>query len=147
MRLDPSTHLLWILMNNDGNSAGFTLDPKTGDVDPFTFPLSPHGGGYDDLAFIAGKAFISASNPTLNGAGINVFPAVDSMVLKNGKALLTPVLLGNAAVTDTTTTRIQPRSCWKAGRGRCWPSLTPWQVARHPRRSRGGYACNWASSS
>jgi hypothetical protein len=40
----------------------------------------------------------------LNAAGVNVHPAVDSIVLKNGKAQLTPVLLGSATATDTTTT-------------------------------------------
>jgi hypothetical protein len=39
----------------------------------------------------------------VNSAGVNTFPAVDKITLAGGKASLTPVLLGNATATDTTT--------------------------------------------
>ena len=103
MRLDPATHQLWVTANEDGNPSGAIIDPTTGTVKPFTFPTPPHGGGYDDLAFHVGKAFIAASNPNLNSAGVNVFPAVDTIVVNDGKATLTPVLAGNATALDTTT--------------------------------------------
>jgi hypothetical protein len=34
---------------------------------------------------------------------VNVFPAIDTIVVNNGKAQLTPVLFGNATALDTTT--------------------------------------------
>ncbi len=48
-------------------------------------------------------AFVAASNPALNAAGINVFPAIDSVVLKRTTAVVTPVLLGNATALGVTT--------------------------------------------
>jgi hypothetical protein len=64
---------------------------------------TPHGGGYDDLCFLNGLVFIAASNPTLNSAGVNVYPAIDKVTLGNGKVNLTPVLMGNATATDLIT--------------------------------------------
>ena len=103
LRFDPYTNLLWATSNEDGNPRIVTIDPASGTITPYTFPPTPHGGGYDDLAFVNGKAFIAASNPTLNSAGVNVFPAVDEIDLSNGQAVLTPVLYGNATALDTTT--------------------------------------------
>src|SRR5258708_25493536 len=45
--------------------------------------------------------FIVASNPTLNSAGVNVFPAIYTITLGSGKATLKPVLMGNAPAYDT----------------------------------------------
>ena len=103
LRFDPYTNLLWATSNEDGNPRIVTIDPASGTITPYSFPPTPHGGGYDDLAFVNGKAFIAASNPTLNSAGVNVFPAVDEISLSNGQAILTPVLYGNATALDTTT--------------------------------------------
>jgi hypothetical protein len=103
LRVNPATHLLWATSNEDGNPRIVTIDPTTGAITPYVFPPTPHGGGYDDLAFLNGKAFIAASNPTLNSAGVNVFPAIDEVTLTNGQAVLTPILNGDATATDTTT--------------------------------------------
>lgn len=103
MRFDPYTHLLWATSNEDGNPRIMTINPSTGVIIQYQVPTTPHGGGYDDLVFLNGMAFIAASNPTLNSAGINVFPATDKVELKNGKAILTAILQGNATATDLTT--------------------------------------------
>lgn len=103
LRIDPSTHLVWATSNEDGNPALVTINPKTGVITPYQFPPTPHGGGYDDLAFVNGMAFIAASNPNLNQQGVNVFPALDKIELSNGNVILTPVLFGNATALDTTT--------------------------------------------
>jgi hypothetical protein len=100
MRADSSTHLLWVTSCEDGNPKFVTIDPSSGTITPYTFPKTPHGGGYDDLCFVNGMVFIAASNPTLNSAGVNPFPAIDKMTLSNGKVNLTPVLLGNTTATD-----------------------------------------------
>ncbi|MDQ6824058.1 MAG: hypothetical protein M3007_01180 [Candidatus Eremiobacteraeota bacterium] len=106
MRLDPSSHLLWALVNNDGNPAMYTIDPQTRSIKKYVFSSAPHGGGYDDVVFTNGQAFISASNPTLNSGGINVFPAVDRVTLSGGTALLTSVLEGDASAFDINTQKI-----------------------------------------
>jgi hypothetical protein len=100
MRADPSTHLLWVTSCEDGNAKFFTIDPSSGTITPYTFPTAVHGGGFDDLCFTNGMVFIAASNPTVNSAGVNVFPAIDKITLSNGKVNLTPVLMGNANATD-----------------------------------------------
>lgn len=103
MRFNPYTHLLWASSNEDANARIMTINPSTDAIVQYQFPKAPHGGGYDDMAFLNGMAFIAASNPTLNTAGINTAPAVDKIELKNGKAILTPILQGNATATDLTT--------------------------------------------
>ncbi|GAC1407250.1 MAG: hypothetical protein NVSMB49_27110 [Ktedonobacteraceae bacterium] len=102
MRMDPTTKLLWVVSNEDGNPVFETIDPASGTVTPYEFPKPPHGGGYDDVYFLNGMSFISASAPTLNKDGNNVFPALDKITLSNGKIVLTPILMGNADATDTT---------------------------------------------
>ena len=103
LRIDPKTHLVWTTSNEDGNPVLAIITPKTNKVATYKFPATPHGGGYDDLAFLNGQIFIAASNPTLNAAGVNVFPSVDKMALVNGKIVLTPILYGNSTATDTIT--------------------------------------------
>jgi sugar lactone lactonase YvrE len=116
MRADPSTHLLWVTSCEDGNPKFVTIDPSSGTVTPYTFPPTPHGGGYDDLCFVNGLVFIAASNPSVNAAGVNPFPAIDKITLGNGKVNLTPVLMGNATATDliasakTTLNEVDPDS-------------------------------------
>lgn len=100
MRYNPYTNLLWATSNEDGNPRLVTIDPQNGKITPYQLAKTPHGGGYDDVFFLHGMAFIAASNPTLNQAGVNVFPAVAKVELKNGKAILTSVLKGNATATD-----------------------------------------------
>lgn len=101
MRADPSSHLLWVTSCEDGNPKMVTIDPASGTITPYTFPSTPHGGGYDDLSFLNGMTFIAASNPNLDKNGNNVFPALDSITLSGGKAVLKPVLMGNASAYDT----------------------------------------------
>jgi hypothetical protein len=101
LRVDPATHFVWATSNEDGNPVLNVIDPASGTVTPYTFPATPHGGGYDDVYFMNGKAFIAASNPTLDASGTNVFPALDTITLSGSKAVLTPILMGNAKATDT----------------------------------------------
>jgi hypothetical protein len=102
LRMDPTTHLVWALSDEDGNPHLTTIDPTTGATQLYQFPKTPHGGGYDDMAFTHGLAFIDASNPTLDKNGINPYPALDTITLSNGQAQLTPVLMGNATSLDIT---------------------------------------------
>ncbi len=104
MRVDPSTHLLWTTSCEDGNPKMATIDTVSGSITPYTFPKTPHGGGYDDLYFLNGMVFIAASNPTLDANGKNPYPAVDQITLSKGQVGLKPILMGNATATDTTTT-------------------------------------------
>jgi hypothetical protein len=106
MRMDPSTKLLWAMSDEDGKPRLFTIDPaKQGSsaVTEYTMPPTPHGGGFDDIQFVNGLALADASNPTLNSAGNNVFPALYKVRLAGTKAVLTKVLMGNAKATTIKT--------------------------------------------
>lgn len=103
LRIDPATHIVWASSNEDGNPGLVSIDPASGVVTPYTFAPTAHGGGFDDMAFLNGKMFIAASNPTLDAAGNNVFPALDEVSFSGTNVALSPVLLGNASALDLTT--------------------------------------------
>src|ERR1700731_3675796 len=50
LRLDPTTHQLWALQNEDANPNLVGIDPITGVTVKFA-AKPPHGGGYDDMVF------------------------------------------------------------------------------------------------
>jgi hypothetical protein len=91
---------LWALQNEDANPNLVVIDLESGEQTPYQFAPTPHGGGYDDIVVVRGEVYLTASNPNLNAAGVNVFPALVRARLWNGSVLLEPVLNGNAAATD-----------------------------------------------
>jgi hypothetical protein len=103
LRFDPASRLLWATVNEDANSSLYTIDPASGTVRHLQFSSASHGGGYDDLAFTGGRAFVAASNPTLDAGGVNRGPAIVQVQLVGGVAQVTPVLRGDAQAVDTTT--------------------------------------------
>jgi hypothetical protein len=117
MRMNPSTGQMWVMCNEDGSPRLFTIDPASSTATEITLPKTPHGGGFDDIQFLNGLAFIDASNPTLNSAGANVFPALYTVTISGTTASLTPVLKGgakadtlNPPVTSTTLPLTDPDS-------------------------------------
>lgn len=112
LRFDPATHLLWATVNEDANSSLFTINPAAadGDIKHYQFSGAPHGGGYDDLAFVHGMAFVVASNPTLTG-GVNTNTAVAKVVLNGTTATLTPVLVSSATLNlvDPDSLTVDPQ--------------------------------------
>jgi hypothetical protein len=100
------TNSLWALQNEDANPRLVVFDLSTGTRTRYLFPPTPHGGGYDDIVVQNGRVFITASNPTLDAKGVNVFPALLQIILPGsggGTVLLGPVLQGNAKATDIPT--------------------------------------------
>ena len=96
LKVDPATHLLWALQNEDGNPKLVVINPTTVAQTPYTFAPPANGGGYDDIAFLGGKTYISESNPSANP---NTAPAIVQATLSGSTVTVTPVLLGNAAAT------------------------------------------------
>jgi len=97
LRLEPTTHQLWALQNEDANPNLVVIDPTTGVTVRYTFAdKPPHGGGYDDIVFGKGAALLSASHPTLDGKGNSIGPSIVSAVLvaANHTVVVTPVLSG-----------------------------------------------------
>jgi hypothetical protein len=99
MRMNPTTHQLWVMCNEDGSPRLYTIDPASSTPTQITLPKTPHGGGFDDIQFVNGVGFTDASNPTLNSKGVNVFPALYKISVSGTTATLTPVLTGNATGT------------------------------------------------
>lgn len=124
LRLDPYTNLLWAIQNEDANPNLVVIDPVSGRKTLYTFPPSLHGGGYDDVAFVNGTAYLSASNPTLNSIGISTGPAIVSAVLNaDFSVTIEPVLAGHTKAVNipfgftTTVNLTDPDSMLTTERG------------------------------
>ena len=100
LKVDPITHRLWALQNEDANPNLVIIDAETHQQRLYTFGPTPHGGGYDDLVFSGCKVYISASNPANNP---NTGPAIVSAHLEGNLVDVEPVLAGNASAIDIPT--------------------------------------------
>jgi hypothetical protein len=76
LRANPQTKQLWALQNEDGNPNLVIINPTTGTQTVYTFGPTPHGGGYDDIAFRGDNVFQSASNPATAGIVYAIFKNV-----------------------------------------------------------------------
>lgn len=109
MRMDPATGQMWVTTNEDANPRLYTINPASSTPTEYKLPKTSWGGGLDDIEFVNGSAFISASNPALNGAGKNTKPALVKVTLSGSAATLTPALMADAKASTlippvTTTT-------------------------------------------
>jgi len=100
LKVDPTTHLLWALQNEDANPNLVIINPETQQQTEYTFGPTPHGGGYDDIVFRGCKVYLSASNPAHNP---NVGPAIVSAKLVGSRVEVEPVLAGEASAIDIPT--------------------------------------------
>jgi hypothetical protein len=100
LKVDPATHLVWALQNEDANANLVIINPQTHTQKHYTFSSAAHGGGYDDIVFRDCKVYISASNPANNP---NAGPAIVSATLEGHTVEVKPVLLGNASAIDLPT--------------------------------------------
>jgi len=95
---------LWALQNEDANPNLVVIDLRSGAATPYSFAPTPHGGGYDDIVVgVDGAVYLTASNPNLTAAGVNVFPALVRARLANGNVQLETVLYGNGTASDIGT--------------------------------------------
>jgi hypothetical protein len=106
LRYDAATGQLWALQNEDSNPNLVLINPTTlAKSQAYSIP-NPHGGGYDDVAFLGGKAYLTGSNPTVDANGNSLgTPALESVTIPaSGSTLaITPILSGAAAAHDTNT--------------------------------------------
>ena len=100
LKLDPITHRLWALQNEDASPNVAIIDTETQQQKIYQFASTPHGGGYDDIVFRGCKIYISASNPARNP---NTGPAIVRAKLHDGVVQVEPLLMGNAAAVDVLT--------------------------------------------
>jgi hypothetical protein len=96
------------LQNEDANPRLVIIELESGEKKLYTFRPTAHGGGYDDILFRGDQVLMTASNPTLNSEGVNVFPALVRATLCGKTVEVEPVLYGDATATNiptgTTTT-------------------------------------------
>ena len=101
LKVDPYTHQIWAMQNEDANPNLVIIDPATHQQTLYTFAAIPaHGGGYDDIVFRNGKVYFSASNPANNP---NMEPAIVEAKLVGTTVQVTPALEGDATATDVVT--------------------------------------------
>ncbi len=106
LKVDPTTHLLWAMQNEDGNPQVVILDPANpGGANVYPLTSMNSGGGYDDIVFRGGNVYFSASNPANSP---NTGSAIVQATLTNGAFVLTPVLAGNATATNVLTGAAAP---------------------------------------
>ena len=100
LRVDPSTGLLWILQNQDGNAALDILD-KSGNLTGYTYSVQSTTSGYDDIVFKGGTAYFSATNPA-SATDTVLYSASTTLPAPGGAVQLTPILsAGNLVDTDS----------------------------------------------
>jgi hypothetical protein len=106
LKINPTDGKIWALQNQDGQAGGQNL-PNLVVITPTTLSTKQYalnsvngGGGFDDLTFVNGKAYLSASNPQKNP---NTDPAIVSATIVGNSVNLSPILLGTASATNTAT--------------------------------------------
>jgi hypothetical protein len=62
-----------------------------------------HHGGFDDVVFLKGKIYFSASHPAPDASGNNPAPSIVSIKLVRNTIQTTPVLYGDAYAFNVTT--------------------------------------------
>jgi len=76
LKVDPATGDVWALQNQDGNSTITLIDPATNQVSAPLSYAAPYAygadstRGYDDVAFIGQKVFLSYTNPVNPGDAV-----------------------------------------------------------------------------
>jgi hypothetical protein len=110
MKFNPFDGHIWCLRDEDSNPALTLIDPVAGTQQDYTYAdPTLHGGGYDDVVFLNGQVFISASNPNLQPPtpqtpnGQNIYPSIVKAAIIGTQVFVQPVLNGNATLTDITT--------------------------------------------
>jgi hypothetical protein len=113
LKFNPVTGTVWALQNNDDNSALSIINPVTKTVTPFAYDSSYTPGlgrGFDDVAFLGNKAFLSYTNPAKPGD-----PVLEQIVQganpPAGPLTITPILTAaqtGIAVPDTDSLKSTP---------------------------------------
>jgi hypothetical protein len=110
LKYNPFDGKIYALQNEDANPYLVLIDPVTGTMTKYNYSAPPlHGGGYDDIVFLNGQIFISASNPILQTPttsapnGQNIYPSIVKATLAGNQVDVTPVLMGNTNLIDIET--------------------------------------------
>ena len=110
LKFNPVTGMVWALQNNDGNSTLALINPGTGTVSaPLSYAAPPFvygtnsARGYDDVAFLNGKVYLSYTNPA--NPGDSVLQVLNQGNSPSGTLSTTSILTAqqtNPAFTSST---------------------------------------------
>jgi hypothetical protein len=64
MKVDPATHLVWCLQNEDGNPNLVVINPAAATSTQYSFAPPTNGGGYDDITFLCTAAPMRPAVPS-----------------------------------------------------------------------------------
>jgi len=113
MRMDPATHLLWSMSNEDGHPQLVTIDPSTAAHKTYGFAPTAHGGGYDDSA-AAGRREHMAAGVASDGTDVTHPP-----ILPRSVQLRVRVSVPGPAPRGPAPARPAPPARWSAARSAC----------------------------
>jgi hypothetical protein len=99
LHMNPATGTMWVTANEDAKPRLYLINPASSTATTITVPAPSQGGGLDDLRFVNGAAYVSASNPTLNSAGLNTAPAILKVTLSGSTAQVASAFKANAKVS------------------------------------------------
>jgi hypothetical protein len=100
LSINPVDGKIWALQNQDGPNPNLAVITPTS-LAVTQYSLTPvNGGGFDDVTFVKGQAYLSASNPQKNP---NTDPAIVSATIVGNSVNLSPILLGTATATNIST--------------------------------------------
>jgi hypothetical protein len=99
LHMNPATNMMWVTANEDAKPRLYIINPASSTVTTITVPPLAQGGGLDDFRFFNGAAYISASNPTLNSAGLNTAPAILKVTVSGSTAQVASAFKANAKVS------------------------------------------------
>ena len=98
MRVNPTTHKVWVSSNEDADARLFEIDPTVADasaaVTEYTVTGLTHGGGTDDLQFVNGNFYVACSNPANPGT---LVPAVGTFTIANSTAIFNPIFYDDSS--------------------------------------------------
>jgi hypothetical protein len=104
LKFNPVTGMVWALQNNDGNSTLSLINPATGTVTgPLSYAVTSSTRGYDDVAFLNGKVYMSYTNPV--NPGDSVLQMLNQGNTPSGTLTTTSILTAqqtNSAFTSST---------------------------------------------
>jgi hypothetical protein len=107
LKFDPFTHQVWVMQNQDGNSALSFINPDTGVVTgPLTYANPSPTQGYDDVVFEGNATYMSYTNPP-DASGDATLVSLAQDRHPTGPIVTTPVFFNGVMGLDTVTGKME----------------------------------------
>lgn len=109
LKVDPNTHQVWALQNQDGNSTLSIINPETGAVTgPLSYVDPSSTRGFDDVVFQHNAVYLSETNPpNPSGEADATIVALSGGGRSSGPLATTPVFWTGEMGLDTVTGKME----------------------------------------